>query len=319
MNCCYFARAVLLLAGIFAPAAFAQTGAIIFGSDGSNDNQATLSAAQATTFTMRPSVFTTTLSPYGTEPQYVQSNIRCVLLSSGAIVPNCTITFRWNGRYGTGGHNHNTNRPPGIIKTQNGATGGSTGPGSPGVVTDNSGPTGILGYSYTSPEASGITDLTIIGVAIVDGVPVSFGPGRLTFGIQFDGLSLASVAGLEIATASNMHGNNNGYATQATIAALGRMAQKFADELTRQGRPVPLVRVTALSLPQGGLFDFRDEWRTPHKTHRFGDFADIGIWELTLPQQKTLAKALVKAKFTTPYRVESPLNPTAPHWHLRLP
>lgn len=214
---------------------------------------------------------------------------------------------------------HNTSRPPGIFRTQNGVTGGSTGPGSPGTFTDNTGATGILGVTYTAPEVSGVTDLTVTGVALVNGVPTNFGPDRYTIGVKIEGLQLASVAGLQVETASNMHDNNNGHAAPAMIGALAVMAQRFAEELTRQGRPVPPVRVTALSLPQGGLFDFEVEWRPRHVSHRFGNDADIGIRELTGMQRDKLVIALYFAGFQTPEPAASPSNPIASHWHLRLP
>lgn len=176
-----------------------------------------------------------------------------------------------------------------------------------------------MSVTYTAPEASGITDLTVTGVALVNGVPTNFGPDQYTIGVKIDNLSLASVAGLQVETASSMHDNNNGHAAQAMIVALVGMAQRFAGELTRQGRPVPAVRVTALSLPQGGLFDFEVEWRPRHVSHRFGNDADIGMFGVTLPQRSELAIALARAGFKTPEPAASPANPTASHWHLRLP
>lgn len=309
--------AALALISFYPPVSFAQTGRVILGPAGS-PRISTLAAAQEI-FTMRPSVMSSSLSPYGTDPQTFDTTASCVLFPEGLTVPNCNLTIQWNGRNGSGGHVHNTSRPPGIFRTQNGVSGGSTGPGAPGTFTDNTGATGILGVTYTAPEASGATDLTVTGAALVNGVPTNFGPDQYTIGVRIEGLQLASAAGLQVRTASDMHDNNNGYATQAMIGALAVMAQRFAEELTRQGRPVPPVRVTALSLPQGGLFDFKVEWRPPHLSHRFGNDADIGMFGVTLPQRAKLAIALARAGFRTPEPAASPANPTASHWHLRLP
>jgi hypothetical protein len=50
--------------------------------------------------------------------------------------------------------------------------------------------------------------------------------------------------------------------------------------------------INALSLPQGGIFDYRNEWNPPHHNHHFGIEADVRIRNLPLPGQKqTLALA----------------------------
>lgn len=268
------------------------------------------------TFTMLPSVFSAKISPYGIGPQTLQISTACVLLPQGRIVPNCAVTLQWSSRTNSGGHLHDSNRPPGIFKTQNGVSGGSTSPGPSGSLTDNSGPTGILGQTYTSPEAAGITDLTVSGSAIVDGQAISFGPNAFTIGVKVADLPRATVAGLQVNAASNMHGNNNGNAQQATIDSLSAMVQIFSKKLSKANKMPPLLRAVALSLPQGGLFDFKNQWHPPHVSHRYGDDADIGIRELSLSERRVLGAALMAAKFTTPVKAESTSNPRATHWHL---
>lgn len=306
-----------LVAGAIAPPVFAQhyTAEIIIAPLG-NPQQG---LSQNTDLSMLPSVLSSTLSPYGAGVQRLELTSACTLMPEGTIIPNCDITIAWSARNGSGGHVHNTNRPPGIFKTQNDVTAGSTDPGPPGSITDNSGLSGTLGLTYTSPEASGIIDGVVTGVGIVNGSTVQFGPTPFTIGVEIDDLTLANVAGLQVETASNMHGNNNGNGSQATNTALGTMAQNFANELTRQGLPVPVVRLTAMTLPFGGLFDFRTQWHPPHASHRFGNDVDVGIRELTRAQRRALVSALNGAGFTTPVRAESSTNPNASHWHLRLP
>lgn len=273
---------------------------------------------QDDTFTMLPSVLTSRLSPYGTGPQNLETSTACVLFPDGTIVPNCDITIQWSARNGSGGHVHNTNRPPGIFKTSNGVSSGSTGPGPSGSLTDNSGPSGTIGLTYTSPEGSGTTDLTVSGVAVVNGSTVQFGPDSFTIGMEIDGMGLASAAGFNVATSSTMHGNNNGNATPATVAAMGITGQRFIDLLTQRQLPIRPIRATAISLPQGGLFDFRNEWQPPHVGHRFGNEIDIGIREFTQAQRLLLVQAIGSGGFTMPVSNESPANPNASHWHLRL-
>jgi hypothetical protein len=311
------ACAALLLASLRAPAAFAQAGAVVLQPIGSGDMAPAIPGVPQFDFTMRPSP-----TPAGTER--LDFNVACVLLPSETIVPNCDITVTWLARNGSGGHVHNTNRPPGRFRTQNGVIGGWTNPQTPNppaVVMDNSGATGLLGLTYNSPEPSGVTDFTGRGVAVVNGQIVFFGPNTFTIGIQIDNLLLASGAGLAVDTSSNMHDSNNGNALQNAIDALQYMAQDFANTLTRQGRPVPPVRVTALSLPLGGIFDFQIEWRPPHSGHRLGNEADIGMCEMTRQQLTALALAVTAAGFGTPYGNESPGQDVCGpgghrHWHL---
>lgn len=45
------------------------------------------------------------------------------------------------------------------------------------------------------------------------------------------------------------------------------------------GEPIPM-KITAMSLPWGGLHDIKGKWKTPHKTHNDGKVADIGLGNL---------------------------------------
>lgn len=267
---------------------------------------------------MFPSVISSSLAPYGAGKQKLVLFTSCVLQPFG-VVPNCDITIDWHSRSGSGGHVHNTNRPPGEFKAETGDVGGSIGPGSPGQVSGNSGSDGFLKVTYTAPESSGITDMTVRGVAVVFGIPFRFGPNRFTLGVRFGGLAGAGGAGLHINTQSNMHGSNNGHAASGMRDALQSMAANFAQLLTRQGVPddqVPIITINALSLPQGGLFDFKVEWKPPHTAHRFGRHADVRIRNLTDTQRTALAEALTAAGATAPYTPESPRASNPTHWHL---
>lgn len=154
------------------------------------------------------------------------------------------------------------------------------------------------------------------------GTTVRFGPNRYTTGVRFDGLQPISGSGLQVATFSNMHDNFNGNATAETGIRLQDMVSLFFDDLTSQGMPpaqVPPLVISALSLPQGGLFDFKNEWRPPHYGHRFGVEADLVMPLLFDDERAILASAVWEARFTTPVPCESLSNPGANHWHLRLP
>jgi len=306
--------------GVFVGArAAAQEGAIVVQTPSFDAVAPFAATQQATDFVVLPSVLSSTLSPYGTGVQTVPISVDCVLLPDFTIVPNCNITLQWRALSGSGGHVHDTQRPPGRFTTGNGVAGGSTGAGPSGSLTDNSGGTGILDLTYGAPEAAGVTSVSATGVAIVNGVQVFFGPASFTIGVLFGGLGPVSAAGLSVSTQSPLHDSNDGNGTPGTASALADMASQFAAILQAQLAAVPNVRVTAISLPQGGLFDFQTEWTPPHRSHRFGNDADIGIRELTRRQRAALVAALRIAGFTTPVPTEAPSDPNASHWHLRLP
>jgi hypothetical protein len=248
---------------------------------------------------MFPSVTSSRLSPYGTGPQTLNLVVFCFDLFTGAILPNCDVQLNPTAVAGSGGHVHNTNRPKGTFNPDHGNTGAS----------------GFLPVAYTSPEASGITSVNLTGS--VNGTPLI--PGVFTIGVEFDGLQLASGDGLIIDTASQMHDNNNGFASADMISGIQDLPGDFADRLSQSHiTTVPAIEFTALSLPQGGLFDFQNEWRPPHVSHRFGNDGDIAIRNLTRAQRAALAWAITTNGFTTPVPGERPSDPNATHWHIRL-
>lgn len=283
-------------------------------------------------FPNSPSVLKPGHSPYGNTPQTLDLAAFCQDPNTGAAVPNCDITINWSAVSGSGGHvHHDAKRPPGIFKVKTtGVTGGFTNPDQsrPATVMGNSGNSGFLPIIYTAPEVSGVINGSTVGFGTLNGVPTQFRTTPFTIGVRInDDLQLAGGTGLQVTIESDNHGNNNGNATQPTINALQSLAVLFAAELKRQGVPadkVPPLRATAISLPQGGLFDYKNaNWKIPkHTDHRFGNNVDVGmkgVTPLTEMQKQALARALEDTLFETPIRAESPTEPNADHWHLCLP
>lgn len=304
--------------------AHADTGVMVVTSNKQSGTTLTLqtSISQSADFTMLPSVTTTRA---GAGEQNLNLNVACVLLPFNVIVPDCDIRINWLVRSGTGGHVHNTSRPPGRIRTERGQTGGSITPGPAGQVSGNSGDDALLGIRYTSPEASGETRVTLRGVATVFGIPVNFGPNTFTIGVEHGDLSrVTSVAGLSIASYSNMHNGHNGHGTSSMNTSLPNIPTNFARQLVQLGTPanqVPTMTISAISLPQGGLFDYQNEWLPPHRTHRVGGEADLALNNVTLTQTqlRALARSVRQSGFSMPVRSESPAAPGVNHWHLVAP
>ena len=266
-----------------------------------SNSVATPLSAFSTDLTMLPSVTSSSFSVYGAGLQKLSLELFCFDLLTGNIIPNCDITAVPSAEANSGGHLHNTNRPAGSFSPDHG----------------NSGPSGFLPVTYSAPDASGITNVTETGSA--NGLlPFT---GIFTIGVEIDGLQFANVNGFIVDTQSNMHGNNNGNARPEMAAALQSTADFFADLLAQAGEKVPALHVTAISLPQGGLFDFKYEWSPPHFDHRFGIEADISptsVSNLTDAQRDNLQEAFTRSGLTAPIEGENPDDEGANHWHLRL-
>lgn len=273
------------------------------------------------TFKMLPSV----LSSGGIPPEYHGTNyvmlpldLACTL-DTGEIVPHCNITLEWEATAGSGGHVHNTSRPPGVIFSESLDFAGSvTAGGPPARLSVNSAGSGIVPIRFMAPEASGTTVLRVTGQAGT----LASDPSPVSIQIQYDGLQLAAGDGLAVSSASSLHGSNNGFASADLVATIQVMAARFAENLVAAGIPraqVPPIRVTAMSLPLGGLFDFSQEWAPPHVSHRFGNDADLGMAGLNALQKAALAEAAATAGLAIPIAAESPSSTTASHWHVRLP
>lgn len=274
----------------------------------------------SSTFDMLPSVLSSSVAPYKAGNQVLPLRLAC-LKSNGEVVSNCNISLSWAAQQGSGGHNHDTDRPAGVVETENGVRGGSINPGLSGRIEDTTITSGTLRLGYTAPEASGVTRFVATANAVVDGTRLFADPMQFTIRVKYGELVAIDAPGLAVARNSTMHGTNNGYGTPALGNALARSAYLYRSYLERSGPPVEQiasVRVTAISLPDGGLFDFETEWSPPHKGHRFGNHADIGMAGVTPQQRRALVIALKAAGIDMPVSYESPSNPAASHWHVAL-
>ncbi len=78
------------------------------------------------------------------------------------------------------------------------------------------------------------------------------------------------------------HGTNH-WGTAAAIARMQQIVNDFrngwvmaaAPAIVRNPDDAPTIRINDFSLQHGGLYDFRDNWYEPHRTHRFGNDIDI--------------------------------------------
>lgn len=229
--------------------------------------------------------------------------VGCLNLSTGSVVPFCNVVLTLQATAFSGGHEHDdSSRPTGTIVPSSG----------------NTGPSGALPVTYTSPEISGVVTLTLTGTA-PDGSAVI--PVSATFGIETPGFVALPTQGPGFAVVpSALHDLNNLYVTSTVQKRLESLPGRFQTELLAQGVPsdqIPILAYTSMSLPAGGLFDIGGDWGPPHASHRFGLDADLRIRNIPRKYRDELEDSILKLGLFFPSLDESPANPDATHWHLR--
>ncbi|MHB8354446.1 MAG: hypothetical protein ACYDCF_08455 [Burkholderiales bacterium] len=281
-------------------------------------------------------MISSTLSPYGLGPHRQMIQIACFDVTHGEIIPNCAVTLKWFVPQTAGGHDHVVpiQRPPGQFTIGSQSAGYAStavftdaqgyghwvcaAPTDPNAATPtlkaNTGPSGVLDTVYTAPETAGATVVTLVGTAPTSTGSVTIGP--TTFDIPViaaEGLTFPSIPGLYITRQSQNHDHHNGYASAAMVLQLQAMMAYYdafiANYKAVYGVSLPPPTIDAISLPEGGLFDYdHGNWCPPHVSHRFGNEVDI-IPEGGGLATTALATAERRTGFLTPVWAESPANP----------
>lgn len=106
------------------------------------------------------------------------------------------------------------------------------------------------------------------------------------------------------------------WGTESTIKKLKEIAEEYygSDKI---------LSVNDISLPKGGLFDYKDTWEPPHKSHRTGTDADINKLALGIPcnKNKKLRLAVEEVAGDQPYPVlkcekGGEYDPEGPDYHI---
>lgn len=272
----------IFIAAAFAAAAMAQSnvGITVQLNQSGPSGQAPLQSAN-TTFTMPPSVTSSKLNP---AVQTLPLTISCIDLATGNIINNCNVTITHQPEAFSGGHNHDSStRPKGQFQPSSGSTG-----------------TSGLNTTYTSPEVSGILDVTITGT---DPNGNALAPSSFTIGVQIGGLiSLPAGANYSLVGQTANHGDNH-YGNATMNATLVNLANSYVAVFPNN----PLA-YNDMSLVTGGLFDISGGWSKPHVSHRLGNDADL---RFPPPNQRRRARQLIYASGISLIIVEGD------HWHLR--
>lgn len=205
-----------------------------------------------------------------------------VTKSTGEPAPNQSVEIQAVWVSGSGGHSH-TNAPPqdqmGVLSVLLPV------PLAPeqgrGVIEAETDEEGKIYLNYTTPEFGGTIDL----VATLQTATGQSDSKRVT--VRVPGLvELTSGQNYELIGApDNNSGTNdpcrlppgsNHYSNHWGVPSLTNAVKSIAADYDSL-YPGTKLRINDMSLENGGLFDFKNNWSPPHKSHRTGTNADIGF------------------------------------------
>ncbi|MCI0371695.1 MAG: hypothetical protein L0214_10010 [candidate division NC10 bacterium] len=185
-----------------------------------------------------------------------------------------------SGSPGDGGHAHNSTRPTGTLRDL--GTGEEVKRCT--VTTFDADGMGscTLPVPYRAPEVSGVERIR----ATAPGFPAA--TKEVTVEVhRLAPLLEAPAKYVRVGTPNNHAGTNDPCIPQTNPPTsqhfesffgqptLVKAIEEIAATMLQQTGI--LLRVNDISLPTGGLFDIKNNWRTPHLTHRVGRHADIGF------------------------------------------
>lgn len=212
----------------------------------------------------------------------IENIVATVTKSTGEPAPNQSVEIEAVWVSGSGGHSH-PNVPPqdqmGVLSVLLPV------PLAPeqgrGVIEAETDEEGKIYLNYTTPQFGGNIDL----VATLQTTTGQSNSKRVT--ARVPGLvELTSGQNYELIGApDNNSGTNdpcrlppgsNHYSNHWGVPALAKAVKSIAAEFDSL-YPGTKLRINDVSLENGGLFDYKNNWSPPHKSHRTGTNADIGF------------------------------------------
>ena len=203
------------------------------------------------------------------EPGKATTTLRATVYdSSNQPAPNINVKLEVTVEANTGGHQHNDNRPKGLLN--NGV--------SAGIVIEGNTGSGGMPFTFRAPAPAG--DHKIIATCTGGKTCTQQGPDRVGVGVK-DLAPLSGVSGAyRLVGGDSVHPGNSYLASQASpvisnIAGLYKIVTQF------DAPPTPVLHLNDASLERGGLFDIQYPgrgttwWTAPHSTHRFGVEIDV--------------------------------------------
>jgi hypothetical protein len=168
-------------------------------------------------------------------------------------------------------------------------------------------PSQVLGPNYPQNQSYIITAPEVCGAIVVTN-HYSDGDDRLSIlAVRVPGLvAFTGDPHIVLTGSTSTHGQNH-YCLPDLQTMLRALANRFFRKFSRK------LFVNDMSLVDGGLFDIKGDWNTPHKTHRDGRRVDINSTSMSSDEKDFFKKAAKDVGFPTVILEDDP-----PHWHLEI-
>jgi hypothetical protein len=141
---------------------------------------------------------------------------------------------------------------------------------------------------------------------------VQFSTGEVLRDTNFCGLfgllRLASSTDIVLTGSSTEHPDNH-YGTTPLLNAIKQLASIFRKQFKKP------IYVNDMSLPNGGLYDFKKNWRPPHRTHREGRTVDINSSTMSTQERAFFSLTAKKLGFSVKLEHGPGIKE---HWHLYI-
>jgi uncharacterized repeat protein (TIGR01451 family) len=227
------------------------------------------------------SAATTAISPDG------QARLTVTVTENRAPLPNAKVRIEVQVKARSGGHGHtDLHRPRGCL-AYNGQESQQLTADRPWIeVTTDS--TGKAVVDFTPGKdinqgcrRRGIAGDYVVTARLADSPSTS---ARQVIVARVDGLApFSGCVHCELRTDTHNHTGGQ-YATTATASELRSLAEAFH---AKTGR---LLSINDISLPYGGLYDYRQTWTAPHAEHGYGTAVDFN--RVYTPQQALVLRRL---------------------------
>jgi hypothetical protein len=198
-------------------------------------------------FTLNVAVDPQRVRPVGTGGNN-KSTVTITARMNGKPLPGVPVQLMARPVQNSGGHIHDGDRPVGSFSVKSGKTGGD----------------GKFVSIYTASQFGGIEQIIVTAAGVTDSVADTVKVEPL---VQFSGAGDYVLKG-----STTSHPENHYFASQSAVSHLISAADKFD---TSAFNTTGIMRLNDMSLPWGGLFDIKQNWKPPHNLHRIGRSVDI--------------------------------------------
>lgn len=196
------------------------------------------------------------------EPGKTTTTLRATVYdSNNQPVPNVNVKLEVTVEAYSGGHQHNDNRPKGLLS--NGVSAGI-------VIEGNTGSSGMPFTFLARPPAG---DHKIIATCVGRDCAQE-GPDKVWVGVK----DLAPLS--ELSDTYRLIGDKpahpgNSYLSGQASQVISRIASEYKNLVQFDVPPTPVLHLNDASLERGGIFDINSTWARPHAEHCRGTVIDV--------------------------------------------